>query len=314
MAVFTPVSLAQLQEWFAQFRLGSAIGIQGIASGIENTNFFVDTNKGTRYVLTLFERLSTEELPFYLNMMGHMAGNHVACPNPLANKKGDILHSLNGKPTALVTCLSGAANMHPDAAHCAEVGTTLAKMHLAADSYAGDLPNLRGLTWWQQTRPKVLPFLNSVQQDMLNEELILQTEFAASPQYKQLARGAVHADLFRDNVLFDGHRLGGVIDFYFAGVDTYLFDLAVTMNDWCIDDTTGAFIESKFDAMLKSYEAIKPLNENERQAWPIMLRAAALRFWVSRLFDFYLPRDAAMLTPKDPTHFERILSLRRSAP
>jgi homoserine kinase type II len=313
MAVFTPVSLAQLQEWFAQFQLGSATAIHGIASGIENTNFFVDTNKGTRYVLTLFERLSTEELPFYLNMMGHMAVNHVACPNPLANKQGHILHSLNGKPTALVTCLSGSANLHPEAVHCAEVGTTLAKMHLAADSYAGDLPNLRGLSWWQQTAPKVLPFLNSAQQAMLHDELITQTKFAASSQYKQLGKGAVHADLFRDNVLFEGDKLGGVIDFYFAGVDTYLFDLAVTMNDWCIDDTSGAFIQQKFDAMLASYEAIKPLNANERQAWPIMLRAAALRFWLSRLFDFYLPRDAAMLTPKDPTHFERILTLRRNA-
>jgi homoserine kinase type II len=313
MAVFTPVSLAQLQEWFSQFQLGSATAIEGIASGIENTNFFVETNKGTRYVLTLFERLTTEELPFYLNMMGHMAANHVACPNPLANKQGHILHSLNGKPTALVTCLSGAANMHPDAVHCAEVGTTLAKMHFAADSYKGDLPNLRGLNWWQQTTPKVLPFLSTAQQAMLNDELVAQTTFAASPQYKKLSRGAVHADLFRDNVLFEGDKLGGVIDFYFAGVDTYLFDLAVTMNDWCIEDTTGAFIQQKFDAMLASYQAIKPLDANERQAWPIMLRAAALRFWLSRLFDFYLPRDAAMLTPKDPTHFERILSLRRNA-
>jgi homoserine kinase type II len=313
MAVFTPVSLDQLQEWFAQFQLGSATAIHGIASGIENTNFFVDTSKGTRYVLTLFERLTTEELPFYLNMMGHMAANHVACPNPLANKQGHILHSLNGKPTALVTCLSGAANMHPEAIHCAEVGMTLAKMHLAADSYAGDLPNLRGLPWWRQTMPKVMPFLNPAQQAMLSDELALQTNFSASAQYQQLSRGAVHADLFRDNVLFEGDRLGGVIDFYFAGVDTYLFDLAVTMNDWCIDDATGAFIQQKFDSMLTSYEAIKPLNANERLAWPIMLRAAALRFWLSRLFDFYLPRDAAMLTPKDPTHFERILTLRRNA-
>jgi homoserine kinase type II len=313
MAVFTPVSLAQLQEWFAQFQLGSATAIHGIASGIENTNFFVDTDKGTRYVLTLFERLSTEELPFYLNMMGHMAANHVACPNPLSNKQGHILHSLNGKPTALVTCLSGVANMHPDAVHCAEVGTTLAKMHLAADSYAGDLPNLRGLSWWQQTTPKVLRFLNAAQQAMLIDELSVQTSFAASEQYIRLGRGAVHADLFRDNVLFEGAKLGGVIDFYFAGVDSYLFDLAVTMNDWCIDDSTGAFIQQKFDVMLANYQAVRPLNATERQAWPIMLRAAALRFWLSRLFDFYLPRDAAMLTPKDPTHFERILTLRRNA-
>jgi homoserine kinase type II len=313
MAVFTQVSLAQLQPWFEQFQLGTATAIHGIASGIENSNFFVETDKGHRYVLTLFERLSAAELPFYLNMMGHMASHQIACPNPLANNLGQILHQLEGKPAALVTCLSGGANMHPEAAHCAEVGATLAKMHIAAQSYAGSLENLRGLHWWRQTAPKVHAFLNVEQQAMLTDEVVAQTDFAYSQTYSKLAKGAVHADLFRDNVLFTGTKLGGVIDFYFAGVDTYLFDLAVTINDWCIDDATGGFITAKYDAMKSAYCAIRPLSSQEVEAWPYMLRAAALRFWLSRLFDFYLPRQAALLTPKDPTHFERILRLRRAA-
>jgi homoserine kinase type II len=312
MAVFTQVSLTQLQPWFEQFHLGTATAIHGIASGIENSNFFVETDKGHKYVLTLFERLSAAELPFYLNMMGHMASHQIACPNPMANNVGHILHQLQGKPAALVTCLSGAANMHPDASHCAEVGTALAKMHIAAQSYAGSLENLRGLSWWRQTAPKVQEFLDAEQQAMLIDEIATQTKFALSQTYSKLGKGAVHADLFRDNVLFNGTTLGGVIDFYFAGVDTYLFDLAVTINDWCINDASGAFIAAKYEAMKSAYCAVRPLSPQEIEAWPYMLRAAALRFWLSRLFDFYLPRQAALLTPKDPTHFERILRLRRA--
>jgi homoserine kinase type II len=312
MAVFTPVSLSVLAPWFEQFELGKATAITGIPSGIENSNFFVDTDKGNRYVLTLFERLSKEELPFYLNMMGHMAAKQVACPNPIANQHGQILHVLEGKPASLVTCLSGSANMHPAAVHCAQVGRMLAKMHLAAASYGGTLANLRGLAWWQETAPKVLPFLNQTQQKILIKELSHQEQFAQTRDYQNLTKGAVHADLFRDNVLFAGTELGGVIDFYFAGVDTYLFDLAVTINDWCIDDSSGKFIAEKYQALMSAYVGVKPLTEIEKRSWPAMLRAAALRFWLSRLYDFYLPRDAALLTPKDPTHFERILVLRQN--
>jgi homoserine kinase type II len=311
MAVFTPITVAELASWFAEFNVGTLKEIQGIQSGIENSNFFAITDRGTRYVLTIFERLTFDELPFYLNMMRHMAGEKVACPDPLTNRSGALLHQLKEKPAALVTCLNGQANMHPSAIHCAAVGDVLAKMHLAANTYGGTLPNLRGLSWWQITAPKVLNFLNSEQQAMLNDEMTVQSAFAMSPDYARLQRGAVHADLFRDNVLFDGHALGGVIDFYFAGVDTYLFDLAVTINDWCIDDATGEIEPNRYKAMLDAYASRRALSAQERTAWPMMLRAAALRFWLSRLYDFYLPREAAMLTPKDPTHFERILKLRR---
>lgn len=313
MAVFTPLTKEELQPWFAQFNLGLLTDLQGIASGIENSNFYAFTATD-RFIVTIFERLTKEELPFYLTMMQHMAAYGVKCANPIANNSGAILHSLKGKPAALVTCLRGKANMLPEAAHCAEVGHTLAKMHIASKTFTGNLQNLRGLKWWQETAPKLAPFLSSEAAGMLADELTAQSSFAATQTYQDLPQGAVHADLFRDNVLFDDVQMGGVIDFYFAGVDTFVFDLAVTVNDWCIEDASGVIDQAKYDSLTSAYKAIRPLTSQESRAWPTMLRAAALRFWISRLFDFYLPREASMLTPKDPTHFERILKLRRITP
>jgi homoserine kinase type II len=310
MAVFTAITHEQLARWLAQFDLGGLVGFEGIASGIENTNYFVDTEAG-RFVLTLFERLDSGQLPFYLGMMRHLAARGVPCPDPVEDRAGRILGELAGKPAALVTRLRGASQMAPGAVHCAQVGAVLAGMHRAASDYPGDLPNLRGLAWWRETTPKVLPFLDASQSALLREELAAQEAFMTSPVYRALRRSAVHADLFRDNVLFDGDHLGGVIDFYFAGCDTWMFDLAVTCNDWCIDDTTGALDPARLTALLSAYHAVCPVEAGEREAWPMMLRAAALRFWLSRLFDLHLPRPAEMVTPKDPTHFERILRARR---
>ncbi len=310
MAVFTPVSRSELERWLAGFDLGALRSHEGIASGIENTNFFVDTERG-RFVLTLFERLSAEQLPFYLGLMRHLAARRIPCPDPLPDRHGALLSTLNGKPAALVSRLRGAARMDPQATHCAQVGGLLARMHLAAADYPGSLPNLRGLPWWVQTAPQVAPFLSAPLAEMLDRELAEQQRFGASDLYRALPRGPVHADLFRDNVLFDGDALGGVIDFYFAGCDTWLFDLAVTCNDWCIDDATGAFDPARLAAMLDAYVEVRAPEAAEREAWPLMLRAGALRFWLSRLFDLHLPRPAQMVTPKDPGHFERILTLRR---
>jgi homoserine kinase type II len=321
MAVFTPVSPAQMGQFLKGYSLGELVEIQGIESGIENSNFFVTTQLAgvnTRYILTLFERLSHAQLPFYLSMMHHLAKRQVACPDTLGDKQGVALQTLNGKPAALFTCLAGRANMAPTEEHCRQVGALLAQMHLAVDNFEGGLPNLRGLTWWNEASPKVLPFLNRSQADLLSTELTIQNEFAAGPAYAELPKAPVHADLFRDNVLFDEQggkiKLGGAIDFYFAGVDHLVFDMAVTANDWCIDDTTGAFIPDHLEAFLKAYCALRMPSEAEQKAWPLMQRAAALRFWISRLYDFHLPRPAEMVTPKDPSHFERILRIRRIQP
>lgn len=317
MAVFTTVSRDELARWLQSFDLGELLVYEGIASGIENTNYFVDLARG-RFVLTLFERLSPQELPFYLELMKHLASHGIACPDPVADREGRLLSTLHDKPAALVTRLAGRARMDPGPAHCALVGEALARMHLAAVDYPGTLPNLRGLPWWVETAPKVLPFLSTEQSALLRDELALQQRFADGRVCAALPRTAVHADLFRDNVLFDqaadgSPRLGGVIDFYFAGVDSWVFDLAVTVNDWCIVDADGRFDDAKLAALLGAYRAVRRPSEAEAEAWPTMLRAAALRFWLSRLFDLHLPRPAEMVTPKDPAEFERILSARRDS-
>ncbi len=313
MAVFTPVSLDDLSGWLTQFSLGKARAIKGISSGIENSNFFITTDSG-EYVLTLFEKLTFEQLPFYLELMRHLAQRDVLVPAPIANQQGSIINALNGKPASIVTKLEGESQLSPTPLHCAEVGAMLAKMHLAAQDFSIRQPNLRGLTWWRETTPVVLPYLPAETQDLLRTEMQFQEAFAASASYAQLPNGPVHADLFRNNAMFVDTRLTGFFDFYFAGCDTWLFDLAVTVNDWCIELDSGALDFPRAQAMMDAYHAVRPFSAAEQQAWQPMLRAAALRFWISRLYDFYLPRDAEMLTPHDPGHFERILRLRITHP
>jgi homoserine kinase type II len=313
MAVFTAVSLDDLTHWIEQFPLGKAIAIKGIASGIENSNFFITTERG-EFVLTIFENLSFEQLPFYLQLMRHLAERGVLVPAPVANADGELVVPLHGKPAAIVSKLEGHSQMDPQAAHCAAVGAMVALMHLAARDFPLSQPNLRGLDWWTETTPKVLPFLSAGEAELLRAEMDFQQSFADSEPYRQLARGPVHADLFRNNVMFDGERLCGFFDFYFAGCDTWLFDLAVTVNDWCIDQDSGVLDEVRVRAMLAAYHAVRPFTEAEQACWQAMLRAAALRFWLSRLYDLHLPREAEILTPHDPGHFERILRERIATP
>jgi homoserine kinase type II len=313
MAVFTAVSLDDLTNWIEQFPLGKAIAIKGIASGIENSNFFITTERG-EYVLTIFENLSFEQLPFYLQLMRHLAERGVLVPAPVATAQGELVVALHGKPAAIVSKLDGSSQMAPRPPHCAAVGAMVARMHLAARDFPLSQPNLRGLDWWTATAPQVLPFLTPERAALLSTEIAFQQAFAAGQHYQRLERGPVHADLFRNNVMFDGERLTGFFDFYFAGCDTWLFDLAVTVNDWCIDLATGALDQARVGAMLDAYHAVRPFSAAEQASWQAMLRAAALRFWLSRLYDFHLPREAEMLTPHDPGHFERILRERIATP
>ncbi len=306
MAVFTPVTLEEITPWAARFPIGTVRSLRGISSGIENSNFFLGTDQD-EFVLTIFEKLSFEQLPFYLNLMRHLAERDVLVPAPIASDRGEIINALHGKPTAIVTRLHGDWQPSPQAVHCHEVGAMLAKMHLAAQDYPLYQPNLRGLDWWRETTPVVLPYLPADARDLLRAEMHFQEAFAASALYHALPRGPVHADLFRNNVMFNGDRLSGFFDFYFAGCDTWLFDVAVTVNDWCIDLATGETDPARVRAMLDAYRSVREFTQGEERAWQAMLRAAALRFWLSRLYDYYLPREAEMLTPHDPTHFERIL-------
>lgn len=309
MAVFTPVSLDDLSTWIAQFDLGKARAIKGISSGIENTNFFITTDAG-EYVLTVFEKLTFEQLPFYLNLMRHLAERGVLVPGPIANHDGSIINALHGKPAAIVSKLHGDCQLAPQPVHCAAVGAMLARMHVAAQNFPMQQPNLRGIAWWNENAPVVMPYLSAANKQLLTSELAFQNAFAASDTYAHLQRGPIHADLFRNNVMFDGEHLTGFFDFYFAGCDTWLFDVAVTVNDWCIDLQSGQLDTARVRAMLDAYHRERPFTAAEQAAWQSMLRAGALRFWLSRLYDFHLPREAEMLTPHDPAHFERILRLR----
>lgn len=309
MAVFTEVPFDTASQLFSNLKLGTLTTLEGCQGGIENTNYFATSDQGD-YVLTLFERLTADQLPFYLHLMKHLASKGVPVPDPQADSNGDILLSVMGKPAAVVNKLRGKSQLQPAAAHCAAVGQMLARMHVAGRDYPRRQPNLRALPWWNDTVPVVLPHVTPDQAALLQSELAYQNHIHASAAYAALPRGPVHADLFRDNVMFEGGALTGFFDFYFAGVDTWLFDIAVCLNDWCIDLATGARDAAREAAFLQAYQTERALSAAERQLLPAMLRAGALRFWISRLWDVHLPREASMLTPHDPTHFERVLRSR----
>ena len=313
MAVFTPLSRAEAAAFLTQFALGELVELKGIASGIENTNYFLTTDRG-RFVLTLFERLTFKQLPFYLELMRHLARRGLPVPEPQENRAGSLLSELKGRPAAIVTRLTGKAVREPGARECALTGEVLARLHLAGMDFPMFQPHLRGIGWWKETVPRLERYLTDDTFHVLAEEVIFQDSFFRSTRFEKLQAGPIHADLFRDNVLIevtpDGERIGGLIDFYFAGCSIWLFDLAVAMNDWCIDQSTGAFDPPRAQAMLDAYHAVRPLTEDEYECWRTVLRAAALRFWISRLDDFHRPRTAELLTPHDPSHFERILARR----
>ena len=308
MSVYTPVSEAELASWLRNYSVGQLAACEPIESGIENTNYFVTTSQG-RYVLTLFERLPAEELPFYLDLMAHLARHGIPCPAPIADLSDQYLGSLNGKPAALVTRLPGRSLEEPGAPECEELGALLGRMHLAGRSYSAYLENPRGSKWWRFAAREVTGFLKEPQRELLEKELAFQSE----QRFPDLPRGPVHADLFRDNALFDGARLCGVVDFYFAGVDCLLYDLAVCANDWCLESSYNLHA-ARTTALLAAYHAVRPFTELEREAWPAMLRAAALRFWLSRLYDFHLPRPGMLVHAHDPEHFRHILRSRVAGP
>src|SRR5437764_4816055 len=216
MAVFTEVSFDEAAALVSRLGIGELSTLEGIAAGIENTNYFIDTTRG-RYVLTLFERLTFEQLPFYLHLMKHLAGRGIPVPEPQADERGEILHALKGKPAAVVDRLRGRHHLAPDTAHCESVGAMLAQMHLAGRDFTMHQPNLRGLAWWEETVPVVVPFLAPAQRELIESELEFQRHVGTSAHYALLPRGPIHADLFRDNVMFEDDRLTGFFDFYFAG-------------------------------------------------------------------------------------------------
>ncbi|NDU89903.1 MAG: homoserine kinase [Ferrovum sp.] len=301
MAVFTTVSPEELSLWLEHYPVGTLQDLVPIAAGIENTNYFVHTTTG-HYVLTLFEKLQAQELPYYLGLMNHLAVQGLPCPAPLPNRKGQFHALLKDKPTSLVTRLSGQSRTQPTVNHCAALGHMIARMHQAALTFEGTQVNPRGQHWRIQTAQEIRPFLTASQQSLLNHALAQASSFDPS-----LPQGPIHADLFRDNVLFEEERISGLIDFYFAGTDNWVYDLAIVANDWCV--TPQACLDpTRLSALLVAYHEKRPLTAAEIKHWPRMLVTAALRFWLSRLNDRFQPRTGSLLNPHDPTWFEHILS------
>jgi len=304
MSVFTTVTIEQLRQWLRAYSIGDVLDLRGIAAGITNTNYFVTTTSG-RYVLTLFEKHSHDELPYFLDLMTHLSERGILCPHPVRKQDGTGLCELNGKPAVLVSCLRGKDVETPSVAQCAEVGRLLAQMHVTGLSFPGYMENPRGADWRVATAAQVAAFLSADDRAMLQQEL----EFQANFSVDELPKGVIHADLFRDNVLFEGEQLGGVIDFYYACNDVLLYDVAIAANDWC-NEADGSLDEARLKALLTAYHAVRPITDAEQQAWPGLLRLAALRFWLSRLYDLYFPQAGELTHAKDPQHFQKILKMR----
>lgn len=309
MAVFTSLTREDVAGLLAHYAAGQLESFEGISAGIENTNYFVDTDGG-RFVLTLFERLTFRQLPFYLELMRHLSRRDLPVPAPQENRSGTLMSELKGKPCALVSRAEGRWVAAPEVDRCATIGTLLARMHLAAADFPHFQPNLRGLGWWKTAVPLVEPHVDDATFHLLAEEVIHQDSFQRDPQFERMPQGPVHADLFRDNVLWVGDTVAGVIDFYFAGCTLWLYDLAVTMNDWCVNLADGTWDAPRATALIEAYHAQRPLTDAEQIAWRTVLRAAAFRFYLSRLYDVHLPRSAEVLTPHDPRRFELTLKQR----
>jgi len=303
LSVYTRVGHDELAAWLQPLGLGELISHAGIAAGMQNSNYFVTTASG-RYVLTLFEHIETGALDFYLALMDHLAAAGIPCPQPLADTQGTRWRMLAGKPAALLSCLPGGAEESPTPHQCRALGEMLARLHLAGTGMTNPLPNPCGAVWRQRVGTQLLALLEPAERALLADELHFQTQQDTA----SLPRGIIHADLFRDNVLWDGDgRLSGILDFYFAGEDALLFDFAVVANDWCFD-------QAALSELLAGYQAQRLLTEAERAAWPAMQRAAALRFWLLRLEVRHRPRDGEVVTIKDPEHFAWILQRLRLAP
>lgn len=299
MSVYTPVTATELEAFLYHYPLGTLVSFAGISAGVENTNYFVTTTGG-EYVLTLFEHHSPQELGYFLALMQHWAdaGIPVACPQH--RHDSSMLATLNSKPAALIARLPGEHVEHPTPEQCAEIGGVLARMHLLGRNFPHYRPPDRGHEWRMQMGERLLGQLGGegYEADLLRAELAFQRTIPLA----QLPAGVIHADLFRDNVLFAHGQLGGILDLYFACSDSWLYDLAIVVNDWCCNPD-GSLDTSRLQACTAAYQSIRPWEPLEQTCWPAMLRAAALRFWLSRLDAKLNPRDGEMILQKDPAEF-----------
>ena len=305
MSVFTTLTLEEVRTWLRNFDLGDLVDLRGIAAGITNTNYFVVTTQN-KYVLTIFEKNQLSELGYFVDLMRFLAQQGVLCPLPIADKTGASLHELKGKPTLMVTCLNGTDILAPSINQVKEVARALANMHNKGTGFTQTGINQRDKTWRIDTAQKVLPKLAKVDQVLLQSEL----DYLHAKDFSQLPCGVIHGDLFRDNVLFDGDQLGGFIDFYYACNDVLAYDVAIAVNEWCVHHNgadIGELDQEKINLFLSAYQETRSFNSKEHAAWHDLCRLAALRFWLSRLYDFYFPQAGELTHTKDPNHFKHLL-------
>lgn len=300
MSVFTPVSDAEARALLEHYTLGELEKLEGIAQGVENTNYFLTTTTG-EYVLTLFEHIPRADLPFYVGLMDHLAHHDVICPAPMRRDDGEMLTDVNGKPAVIVSRLPGAPEAKPDEHTCRAAGRILGGIHVAAVDYDASLENWRGRAWRESFAQQLKPRLAKAQ----NELIAAENAYQAIHDDSVLPTGIIHGDFFHDNVLW-GRDGGGVIDFYFACDDALLYDVAIAVNDWCVNPD-ATLDHARAHAFLKGYHTERPLESFERSLWPVMLRRAALRTWLGRLGYNYFPRDSHMTIPKDHEFSRRLL-------
>lgn len=305
MAVYTTVTRTELVELLSRYPLGELRAQQPIAGGITNTNYFVDTERG-RYVLTLLEDDSADDADYFFALTAHLQEHGVPCAHPVADLDGNYLQTLHGKPAALVDRLDGWLLERPTIEQCAAAGEQLARLHFAGRDFPQRRINPRGTTWSRSTAARLRPAL-SVEECVLLDGALCDLQ---SLDWSVLPCGVIHGDYFIDNLLFDGDRVAGVLDFYYACDEAWLFDLAIAVNDWCSSDD-GALEAESSRAMLQAYASVRPFSADERAAWPLMLRAAALRFWLSRLLDLHFPRAGDLPGSKPPDEFARVLRARQ---
>jgi len=309
MSVYTTIEEDELKAFLRRYDVGELDSYKGITAGISNTNYFVNTlqnNQTNEYVLTVFEEHSAEEMPFFLNLMAHLNEHQVPSAHPIADKEGVMLQQIQGKPAALVQKLIGASMTDTTVEHCQKLGAALGDMHTAGLSFSEKTENPRGPHWWHMTAESLEDKLDADDLQTLHQEM----HFQNAQSKADIPRGLIHADLFRDNTLWHNNELTGIIDFYFACTDALLYDVAVTVNDWC-SNGDGSLDFSKVSALLVSYHQHRAFTENEKALWPVMLRAGALRFWLSRMQAIHFPVEGEMTHQKDPDEFKTILLKRR---
>lgn len=305
MAVYTPLSLAELAPLLASYEIGTATALKGIESGVENSNFLLTTTSG-RYILTLYEkRVNREELPFFLDLLNHLAAGGIPCPRPVLAKDGSTLQEIKGRPAAIVSFLEGASPQSIRNHHLSELGRQLASMHKAGAGFAGRRANNFSLPRWQELFSLVKDKGDLVKQGLVAEVAGYLQQLAQQwPQH--LPAGVIHADLFPDNVFFQGDSLSGVIDFYFACNDFLMYDVAICMNAWCFEPN-GEFNVTKAQLLLGSYHAVRPITAEELAALPILAQGAAMRFLLTRLYDWLNAVEGALVQLKDPLEYLRKL-------